>query len=135
MVDTDAPEVDEASVSTRLPLETATLAGLVVTLFWLPHALNQQLDHFVVSSELPENSSSNLRLQLPGTPVGAMADGAEFVADGDALTGGWVGESVGVGVLDWVGVAEFDGCGLGELDCDAEGEALADALGVGWCCQ
>jgi hypothetical protein len=37
--------------------------------------LNQQFDHFVVSSEVPENSSSNVRLQLPGTPVGVQ-DGA-----------------------------------------------------------
>jgi hypothetical protein len=121
-----------------LPFDTETLPGSVFTLFIEPHdGLNQQFDHFVVSSEVPLNSSSNLRVQLPGTPVGTMADEAEFVAEGDALTGGVVGESVGVGtwvgVLEFVGVGEFDG--VGELECHADGEALTcEAVGVGRCC-
>jgi hypothetical protein len=116
-------------------------------LFIVPHCgLNQQFDHFVVSSEVPENSSSNLRLQLPATPVGNKEDGGPdgpgFDADGEELTGGRVGETVGVGI--WVGesvglgVGEYDGWGrgLGELECVAEGEALTGgALGAGRCCQ
>lgn len=59
----------------RFPPDTETLAACVVTLFMLPFSPYQLGAHFVVSSDVPLNSSSKTKLHVPETPTGTTEEG------------------------------------------------------------
>ena len=63
--------------------------------------------HFDVSSAGLSNSSAKMSFQLPGTPVGAMADGAGLVTGGGVVAGGGVvvaGGCVATSAAIWASV-------------------------------
>jgi len=83
---------------------------LFITPFWL----NQLEDHFVVSSALPLNSSSNTRFQLPPTPTGPPAVAGAVLGVETGAAGGGAGGGGVVGVVGVGGIVEVGGAGVVE---------------------
>jgi hypothetical protein len=102
---------------------TATFEGLEVVLFTLLQlGAFQQFAHLLLSSDAPENSSSNFSVQVPPVPVGCGPDGGvDGLGDDD-------GECEGLGCDDGLlGCALDDEEGFGgEDDVDLDGDGLAD---------
>ena len=78
---------------------------------------NQPVDQWAVSRPVPLNSSSNLSVQSPGTPVGIGVGPAELAGVGPAELAG-------------VGPAELAGVGPAELACSRRSAVMTAAAAI-----